>query len=290
MSRSTHQPSVADRLPQRRPLDRQPPSRQPDDDQVARAAARAVPHEQPVAVAQGRLHRAAADHHDAPGAQPARRATHAARHGVPTTPGSTARTGLAPRARSSVAGDDFTDPTTKGPACSRDCSHRPSKSRPTATCPAASTTRPRPASRPSRSRRIIAKVADNDDPDFRTRAILIKEQRAELVKHHLWVLWTDYFKPPHFEKYPQLHQLVNEATKLAGATGAKGSLDAEVADDLLAKIDEIAEIFWETKKCLSRHLSDWSPGLSDQPTRRGRHRALGSGAERPAPSVAATTG
>ena len=52
---------------------------------------------------------------------------------------------------------------------------------------------------------IIAKVADNDDPDFRTRAILIKEQRSELVKHHLWVLWTDYFKPPHFEKYPQLH-------------------------------------------------------------------------------------
>ena len=55
---------------------------------------------------------------------------------------------------------------------------------------------------------IIGKVADNDDPDFRTRAIIIKEQRSELVKHHLWVLWTDYFKPPHFEKFPQLHQLV----------------------------------------------------------------------------------
>ena len=95
---------------------------------------------------------------------------------------------------------------------------------------------------------IIAKVADNDDPDFRTRAILIKEQRSELVKHHLWVLWTDYFKPPHFEKFPQLHQLVNEATKLAGAGGTKGSNDVKTADELLAKIDEIAEIFWETKK------------------------------------------
>ena len=60
---------------------------------------------------------------------------------------------------------------------------------------------------------IIAKVADNDDPDLRTRAVLIKEQRSELVKHHLWVLWTDYFKPPHFEKYPQFHTLVNEATE-----------------------------------------------------------------------------
>jgi nickel superoxide dismutase len=96
---------------------------------------------------------------------------------------------------------------------------------------------------------IIAKVADNDDPDFRTRATIIKEQRSELVKHHLWVLWTDYFKPPHFEKYPQLHTLFNEATKLAGGGGGtKAVFDAEVADQLLAKIDEIAEIFWETKK------------------------------------------
>jgi nickel superoxide dismutase len=95
---------------------------------------------------------------------------------------------------------------------------------------------------------IIQKVGENSDADFRTRAILIKEQRAELVKHHLWVLWTDYFKPPHFEKYPELHQLFNEATKLAGATGAKGSLDAGKAQDLLDKIAEIDKIFWETKQ------------------------------------------
>jgi nickel superoxide dismutase len=95
---------------------------------------------------------------------------------------------------------------------------------------------------------IDEKYQANTDPDFRTRAILIKEQRAELVKHHLWVLWTDYFKPPHFEKYPQLHQLFNEATKLAGASGAKGSADPAVADKLLEKIDEIAKIFWETKQ------------------------------------------
>ena len=95
---------------------------------------------------------------------------------------------------------------------------------------------------------VQEKYQANEDPEFRERAVLIKEQRSELVKHHLWVLWTDYFKPPHFEKYPQLHQLFNEATKLAGATGTKGTLDAQAADDLLAKIDEIAEIFWETKK------------------------------------------
>ncbi len=94
----------------------------------------------------------------------------------------------------------------------------------------------------------MEKYQASDDPVFRARAIEIKEERSHLVKEHLWVLWTDYFKPPHFEAYPQLHQLFNEATKLAGAAGTKGSLDTAVADDLLAKIDEIAEIFWETKK------------------------------------------
>ena len=95
---------------------------------------------------------------------------------------------------------------------------------------------------------ICKKVADSDDPDFRMRATVIKEQRSQLVKEHLWVLWTDYFKPPHFEKYPQLHTLINEATKLAGAGGTKGSFDVEAAESLIAKIDEIAAIFWDTKK------------------------------------------
>jgi nickel superoxide dismutase len=94
----------------------------------------------------------------------------------------------------------------------------------------------------------MTKVADNDDPDFKSRARRIKEERSELVKHHLWVLWTDYFKPPHFQKYPNLNELFNEATKLAGAAGTKGSWDPKIADQLLGKIDEIAEIFWETKK------------------------------------------
>lgn len=95
---------------------------------------------------------------------------------------------------------------------------------------------------------ICQKYLDNSDPEFQSRALIIKEQRSELVKHHLWVLWTDYFKPPHFEKYPHLHTLFNEATKLAGASGTKGKVDVATADELLSKIDEIAKIFWETKQ------------------------------------------
>lgn len=93
---------------------------------------------------------------------------------------------------------------------------------------------------------VQEKYQASEDADFRTRAILIKEQRAELAKHHISVLWSDYFKPPHFEKYPQLHQLVNDALKAASA--AKSSNDPATGQKLLDYIAEIDKIFWETKK------------------------------------------
>ena len=68
----------------------------------------------------------------------------------------------------------------------------------------------------------MEKYHGSDDADFKARAVSIKEQRSNMVKEHLWVLWTDYFKPPHFEKYPQLHGLFNDATKLAGAGWHQG--------------------------------------------------------------------
>ena len=93
---------------------------------------------------------------------------------------------------------------------------------------------------------IQQKYQDSDDPVFRERAVLIKEERADLVKHHLWVLWTDYFKPNHLEQYPDLHDKFWRATKLAGE--AKKSEDPKQGQSLLDAIDEIAEIFWATKK------------------------------------------
>jgi nickel superoxide dismutase len=90
------------------------------------------------------------------------------------------------------------------------------------------------------------KFQASDDEVFRQRAVQIKEERADLVKHHLWVLWTDYFKPEHLEAYPQLHQLFWDATKAAGA--AKKSEDPASGQKLLDLIGEIDKIFWETKK------------------------------------------
>ena len=89
------------------------------------------------------------------------------------------------------------------------------------------------------------KPSETED-DFKSRALLIKEERADLVKHHLWVLWTDYFKPEHVETYPQLHELFWNATKEAG--NAKKSTDPAQGQKLLDLIGEIDKIFLETKK------------------------------------------
>ena len=60
------------------------------------------------------------------------------------------------------------------------------------------------------------------------------------------MLWSDYFKPPHVEQFPQLHDLFWRATKAAG--DAKKSNDEADGQKLLDLIDEIADIFAETKK------------------------------------------
>ncbi|HZC98961.1 MAG TPA: superoxide dismutase, Ni [Actinomycetes bacterium] len=93
--------------------------------------------------------------------------------------------------------------------------------------------------------KVIEKYHASDDPVFRTRALVIKEERAELVKHHLWVLWTDYFKPQHLEQFPNLHDLFWRATKQAGET--KHSVEPGDAAKLLELIGEIDGIFQKTK-------------------------------------------
>ena len=92
----------------------------------------------------------------------------------------------------------------------------------------------------------MEKYNASDDADFKVRATIIKEERAELVKHHLWVLWTDYFKPEHLERFPDLHDKFWKATKTAGE--AKKTNDVAVGERLLAEIADIDTMFWESKK------------------------------------------
>jgi nickel superoxide dismutase len=86
--------------------------------------------------------------------------------------------------------------------------------------------------------RIIQRYEASQDPTFRTRAIKIKEDRAELVKHHLDVLWHDYFKPEHLEAVPNLHELFWNATKQVSKVKASTDLaDAQVLLDMIDEVD-----------------------------------------------------
>lgn len=92
----------------------------------------------------------------------------------------------------------------------------------------------------------VHKYHESDDPIFKQRAIIIKEERADLVKHHLWVLWTDYFKPDHLEKFPETHDLFWRAAKAAGE--AKKDVSEETAQKLLDIVDEVGHLFAKTKE------------------------------------------
>jgi nickel superoxide dismutase len=90
------------------------------------------------------------------------------------------------------------------------------------------------------------KYQASDDEVFRARAITIKEERAELVKHHLMVLWVDFFTADHRQEFPDLDDLFWRAILQAG--NAKKSVDPADGQKLVDLIDEIAEVFWKTEK------------------------------------------
>ena len=77
------------------------------------------------------------------------------------------------------------------------------------------------------------------------RYVTVKEEHAELCKKELDILWHDYFRPDHLEKYPDLHGVVWQANKLASRN--KQNVDKAAAQELVAAVDKIAEIFWATK-------------------------------------------
>ena len=84
-----------------------------------------------------------------------------------------------------------------------------------------------------------------DVPNSVVRFVTVKEEHAQKVKEELNILWADYFKPEHLEKYPDLHEVFWNANKLAGTN--KQTVSSDSAKKLVESVDEIATIFWATK-------------------------------------------
>jgi len=78
-----------------------------------------------------------------------------------------------------------------------------------------------------------------------SRYIATKEEEAILCKNEITIIWGDFIKPPHLIKYPDLHTLTHKIMMLGGA--AKQHCSREKGMELLAAVNEFAEIFWEIK-------------------------------------------
>jgi len=94
----------------------------------------------------------------------------------------------------------------------------------------------------------LAALGDGQDlatQNTRSRFIAIKEQQAEIVKRELDILWHDYFKPEHLEKYPNLHETFWQATKLASKNKTESNPDNGEA--LMAAVEQIHHIYWSSK-------------------------------------------
>lgn len=97
--------------------------------------------------------------------------------------------------------------------------------------------------------------ASSDDPDFAERKRIIsqvsrltnvKEEHAELLKHQIRIIWGDYFKDEHLKKHRGLHDLVFKIMKQSSKS--RQEVNLEESQNLLASVQQFAEIFWKTKE------------------------------------------
>ena len=88
-------------------------------------------------------------------------------------------------------------------------------------------------------------VTDNATRNKLVRCITVKEEHAEKVKHEVQVIWSDYFKPEHLAKFPDLHDQVWKLLKLASKN--KQNVDAAAAAELVAATEAFAATFVASK-------------------------------------------
>jgi nickel superoxide dismutase len=102
-----------------------------------------------------------------------------------------------------------------------------------------------------------------DDMEYKnsmTRYILVKEEHAEKVKHEIRVIWGDYFKQQHIDKFPDTGMLVHKIYQLASK--ARQTADRENALQLVEAVNQFADIFWQTKNLTTKRAkAPYAPGL-----------------------------
>ncbi len=88
------------------------------------------------------------------------------------------------------------------------------------------------------------------DRNLFIRAVWTKEEHARKCKEELLILWTDFFKPEHLKKFPNLHETFWKAAKLCSKN--KQEVSMEAAQELKKAVDDIASMFAKAKGQSSR--------------------------------------
>jgi nickel superoxide dismutase len=97
---------------------------------------------------------------------------------------------------------------------------------------------------------LIAEMPNNLDSKkdlaHLSRLVQQKEDHAIEVKDAVRTIWGDYFKQPHMEKYPEIHDLAHSI--MMTASKCKQEIERQNGIDLIEKVNRFAEIFWATKE------------------------------------------
>jgi len=94
-----------------------------------------------------------------------------------------------------------------------------------------------------------------------SRLVQQKEEHAIEVKDAVRTIWGDYFKQPHMEKYPEIHDLSHSIMMIASK--CKQDIDRQNGVDLVEKVNRFAEIFWATKEVSTKSKKSLNPPHMD---------------------------
>ena len=113
---------------------------------------------------------------------------------------------------------------------------------------------------------LMSSLDDGDDHgkleyhNSMTRYIEVKEDHAEKTKHEIRVIYGDYIKDAHIEKYPELpglfHKIMQLGSKVRQSPARKDGLA------LIDAVNQFAEIFWATKDVKTKKAkAPYAPAL-----------------------------
>jgi nickel superoxide dismutase len=113
---------------------------------------------------------------------------------------------------------------------------------------------------------LIAALAEGDGKsraefhNSMNRYVAVKESHAEKAKHEIRVIWGDFIKDAHVEKFPELPGLVHKIMQFGSKCRQTADRDHGLA--FVDAVNQFAEIFWSIKEINTKKAkAPYAPAL-----------------------------